>query len=79
MKSDRIFSQQTHPIHPIGSKTHVLVHLGLCFYGGKINAKRDELVQLMQKFVPRSHIGIFRNGRTLSNPLDPKVIFQYVL
>jgi len=45
----------------------------------KLGAKRDELVQLMQKFVPRSHIGIFSNGRTLSTPLDPKVMFQYVL
>jgi len=45
----------------------------------KLGAKRDELVQLMQKFVPRSHIGIFRNGRTLSTPFDPKAMFQYDL
>jgi len=45
----------------------------------KLGAKRGELVQLMQKFVPQSHIGIFRDGRTLSTPLDPKVMFQYVL
>jgi len=45
----------------------------------KLGAKRGELEQLMQKFVPRSHIGIFRDGRTLSTPLDPKVMFQYVL
>ena len=45
----------------------------------KLGAKRDELVQLMQKFMPQSHIGIFRNGRTLSTPLDPKAMFQYVL
>ena len=36
-------------------------------------------MQLMPKFMPRSHIGIFRNGRTLPTPLDPKVMFQYVL
>jgi len=30
----------------------------------KLGAKRGELVQLMQKLVPRSHIGIFRNERT---------------
>ena len=41
----------------------------------KLDAKQGELVQLMQKFVPRSHIGIFRNERTQSTPLDPKLIF----
>ena len=45
----------------------------------KLGAKQGELVHLMQKFVPRSHIGIFRNGRTLSTPFDPKVMFRYVL
>ena len=35
----------------------------------KLGAKRAELVQ---KFVPRSRIGIFRNERTRSYPLDPK-------
>ena len=32
--------------------------------------KRDELVQ---KFVTRSRVGIFRNERTRSTPLDPKL------
>ena len=36
----------------------------------KLGAKRAELVQ---KFVPRSRIGIFRNERTQSTPLDPKL------
>jgi hypothetical protein len=45
----------------------------------KLGAKQDELEQLMQKFVPQSHVAIFRNGRTQSTPLDPKVMFQYVL
>src|SRR6185503_7745444 len=35
----------------------------------KLGAKRDELVQ---KFVPRSRVGIFRNERTRSTQLDPK-------
>jgi len=30
----------------------------------KHGAKFTELVQLMQKFVPRSHVVIFRNERT---------------
>jgi hypothetical protein len=41
----------------------------------KFCAKRAELVQSMQKFVPRSRVGIFRNERTQSNPLDCKSIF----
>ena len=43
-------------------------------FGGltKFGAKRVELVQ---KFVPRSRIGIFRNQRTRSTQLDPKLTF----
>ena len=36
----------------------------------RTSAKRAELVQ---KFVPRSRVGIFLNERTRSNPLDPKL------
>ena len=35
----------------------------------KLGAKYVELVQLMQKFVPRTRIGIFGNER--STPLEP--------
>ena len=38
----------------------------------KLGAKLTELVQ---KFVPRSRVGIFRNERTRSTPLEPKLIF----
>ena len=38
----------------------------------KLGAKRGELVQ---KFMPRSRIGIFRNERIRSTPLDPKLMF----
>ena len=38
----------------------------------KLGAKRVELVQ---KFVPRSRVRIFRNERTRSTPLDPKLTF----
>ena len=44
----------------------------------KLVAKQTELVQLMQKFVPQSHVGIFRNERTQSTPLDPKLMFQSI-
>ena len=42
----------------------------------KLGAKRAEVVQ---NFVPRSHVGIFRNERTRSTPLDPKLTFWCVL
>ena len=38
----------------------------------KIGAKQSELVQ---KFVPRSRVGIFRNERTRSTPFNPKLMF----
>src|SRR6185437_9318579 len=41
----------------------------------KLGAKRAELVQ---KFVPRSRVGIFHNERTGSTPLDPKLTFRRV-
>ena len=37
-----------------------------------LGAKRDEQVK---KFVPRNRVGIFRNKRTWSTPLDPKLMF----
>ena len=40
-------------------------------YYMKLGAERVELVQLMDKFVPLSRIGIFRNERTRSTQLDP--------
>ena len=41
----------------------------------KLGAKRAKLVQLMQKFVQRCLVRIFRNERSRSTPLDPKLIF----
>jgi len=57
----------------------VRVHFGLFCYSSKLGAKQAELVQLMQKFVPRSSIGITRNERTPSTRLDPKLMFCCVL
>ena len=42
----------------------VWVRLGLFYYYSKLSAKWAELVQLIQKFVPQSCIGCFRNERT---------------
>ena len=81
-KSCRNFSQRTLRIHPIGPLTDVLVRFVL--FGSirkpfgcltKLSTKRDELVQ---KFVPRSCVGIPRNERTRSPPLDPKLPFWCV-
>ena len=48
--------------------------LGPFGYLTKLYAKRAELVQ---KFVPRSRVGIFRNERTRSTPLDLKLTFLW--
>jgi hypothetical protein len=56
-----------------GAFHSVWVHLGSFRNCMKLGAKWGELVQLMQKFVPSSHIGIFRDERTQSTPLDPKL------
>jgi hypothetical protein len=58
---------------------HVLVRFGPFHQHMKIDAKRAEVEQLVHKFVQRSRVGIFRNERTRSTPLDPKLIFWCVL
>jgi hypothetical protein len=74
-KSRWNFLQWTHLIHPIGPQTHVLERLWLFRCCTNFSAKRVELVPFMQIFVQQSHIGIFRDKRTLSSPLDPKLKF----
>ena len=44
----------------------------------KLGAKQGELVQLMQKLVPRSHVRIVLNERTQSTLVDPKLMFRSV-
>ena len=44
----------------------------------ELGAKWVELVQLMDKFVPLSRIGIFGNERARSTPLDPKLMYWFV-
>ena len=51
------------------------MHSGLFCCLTKHGAKRAELVQ---KFVPRSRVELFRNERTRPTPLDPKLIFWCV-
>ena len=56
----------------------IWVHLGPFCCLTKLDSNRSELVQLMQKFVPRRCVRIFRNERTRSTPLDPKLTFWCV-
>ena len=51
------------------------MHSGLFGCLTKLGAQRAELVQ---KVVPRSRFRIFRNERTRSTPLDPKLTFWCV-
>jgi len=51
------------------------VQLGLFGWLEKLDGKWAELVR---KFVPQSRIGTFRNERTRSTPLDPKLMFWCV-
>jgi hypothetical protein len=73
------FLQRTYPIHSIGPKTHVFEHFGPFCYCTKVDAKLAELVPLSRKFAKQSRVGIFRNERTRSTPLDPKLMFWGVL
>ena len=58
-----------------GAFCTIWVHSGPFGCLTKLGAKRAELVQ---KFVKRSRIRIFRNERTRSTPLYPKVTFWCV-
>ena len=53
----------------------IWVHSGLFGCLTKLDAKRADLVQ---KFMPRSRVGIYRNKSTRSTPLDPKLTFWCV-
>src|SRR6185369_7758763 len=53
----------------------IWVHSGLFGCLTKLIAK---LAELVQNFVPRSGVGIFRNECTRSTPLDPKLTFWSV-
>ena len=53
----------------------VWVRLGPFRNGSKLNAKWAELVQLIQKFMPRSRVEFITTNATDPPPLDPKLIF----
>ena len=81
-KLRRNFSQRKHLIHPhltlnccFGALRTIWVYSGPFCCLMKLRGKRAELVQ---KFVPRNHVGIFPNKRTRSTPLDSKLTFWCV-
>ena len=59
-----------------GAFCTIWVHLGQFGCVTKLSAKQAKLVQ---KFVLWSRVGIFRNERTRSTPLDSKLMFVCVL
>jgi len=61
-----------HWISCFGGFHTIWVHLGPFGCLTKLGAKRAKLVQ---KFVPRSCVGVFRDEHTRSTPLDPKLSF----
>ena len=61
-----------------GAFHSVWVHSGLFRYDSKLDTKRTELVQLMQKLMPWSHIGIICNKCTRFIALDHKLMFWCV-
>ena len=63
---------QSTPLDPKLMRSYDLGAFGTVWLCYQTRAKRAELVQ---KFVPRSYVGIFRNECTRSTPLDPKLTF----
>ena len=61
-----------------GAFLSVWEHMEPFRYCTKLAAKRAKLVQLMQMFMPRCRARIFRNERSRSTPLDPKLMFWCV-
>ena len=81
-KSRRNFLQRTHPIHPMDPK---LIFWCVSYYLGAFGTvwlpyeTRCKTGRISAKFVPRSRVGIFRNERTRSTPLDPKLTILCIL
>ena len=80
-KSRRNFSQQLIGSTPLHRK---LTFRCVSYYLGAFGTvwlpyeTRCKLAELVQKFVPRSRIGIFRNEHARSTLLDPKMTFWSV-
>ena len=80
MASDFFTTNATDPPHwtpnsCFGVYCTIWMHLGPFRCRTKLGAKRAELVE---KFVPRSRVIIFRNEHTGLTPLEPKLMFWCV-
>src|SRR6185437_13071426 len=81
MKSCRYFSQQTTrstPLDPNLMFRCVSYYLDAFGTVCCVTTLSSKWAKLVQKFVPRSRVGIFRNERTRSTPLDSKLMFWCV-
>jgi len=82
MKSCRNFSQQTTRSTPLDPN---LIFHCISYYLGAfgivccVTTLSSKWAKLVQKFVPRSRVGIFRSERTRSTPLHSKLMFWCVL
>ena len=82
MKSCRNVLQQTTrstPLHPNLMFRCVLYYLGPFGTVCCITTLSSKRAKLVQKFVPRSRVGIFHNERTRSILVDTKLMFWCVL
>jgi len=78
-KSRQNCSQRTHPIHPIGPQTDVLVRFALFgFIRDRLVALRNSVQNRPSYRKSSCRVGIFRNERTQSTSLDPKLTFWFV-
>jgi hypothetical protein len=75
MKPRRNFSQQTHPIHPIGPQTHILERFGSFHYCSNFGAKWGELVLLCTILWNEVASKFFATNAPDPPPLDPKLMF----
>ena len=63
----------------IGAFCTVWLHLRPFRYGTIVYAKRAEILELMQNYMPRSRLGIFRNDRSQPTAIDLNLMFWCVL
>src|SRR6185312_15438529 len=81
MKSCRNFSQQTTrstPLDPNLMFRCVSYYLGAFRTVCCVTTLSSKWAKLVQKFAPRSRVGIFHSERTRSTPLDSKLMFWCV-
>ena len=71
-RNERTRSTPLDPKLMFSSIRTIWVHFGPFGCQTKLGAKQGELVQ---KFMPRSRVGIFRNERTRTTPFNPKLMF----